>query len=117
MLKEHWHIMRAKGFCWLAHHYSFMIGYARNGRIGSLHPIMSWCALIPKDQWGVPTDSKDYKVITSKFDGEQRDHRQEIVFIDMKDLKVDVVTKALDGCLMTKKELKKYKFYSDDWSR
>jgi len=112
MLKEYGNIMRAKGFCWLAEHDSFIIGFAQSGRIGTVAPVMPWYTIIPTDQWGVEKDSEDYKVITSKFEEPHGDRRQELVFIGT-DLKVDNIRKALDKCLLTKKELKKYKFYTD----
>jgi len=112
MLKRYGNILRSKGFCWLAEHDSFLIGFAQSGRIGSLSPIMPWYTLIPKEQWGVEEGSDDYKVIMSKFEEPHGDRRQELVFIGT-DLKVHQIKKDLDMCLMTEKELKKYKFYSD----
>eukprot|EP00587_Corethron_hystrix_P003588 CAMPEP_0113310746 /NCGR_PEP_ID=MMETSP0010_2-20120614/8268_1 /TAXON_ID=216773 ORGANISM="Corethron hystrix, Strain 308" /NCGR_SAMPLE_ID=MMETSP0010_2 /ASSEMBLY_ACC=CAM_ASM_000155 /LENGTH=504 /DNA_ID=CAMNT_0000166263 /DNA_START=232 /DNA_END=1746 /DNA_ORIENTATION=- /assembly_acc=CAM_ASM_000155 len=115
MLKEYGNILRTKGFVWLAEHDSYIIGLAQSGRIGSLQPIMPWYAVLPKDQWGVEQGSDDYEVITNKFAEPHGDRRQEIVFIGI-NLKVDSIRKALDKCLMTKKELKHYKFYSDQSS-
>lgn len=112
MLKEYGNILRAKGFCWLADHDSFIIGFAQSGRIGSLAPVMPWYAIIPKDQWGVEEGSADYDVIKSKFSEPHGDRRQELVFIGT-DLQIKNITKALDKCLMTEEELKSYKFYSD----
>lgn len=111
MLREYGNILRTKGFCWLAGRDSFMIGLAQSGRIGGLVPIMPWYTLISKDQWGVE-DPNDLAVINGKFDGEHGDRRQEIVFIGT-DLKADAIRDALDACLLTKKELKHYKFYKD----
>jgi G3E family GTPase len=112
LVQEYGHIYCSKGFCWLAGRDSFMIGFAQSGRIAGLMPIMPWYALIPGDQWGV-TDPKDLAVIEGKFQGEHGDRRQELVFIG-KDLQIDAIREALDACLMTKKELKHYKFYMDD---
>lgn len=115
MLKRYGNILRAKGFCWLAEHDSYIIGFAQSGRIGSLSPIMPWYALIPKEQWGVKEGSKDYDVIMSKFVEPHGDRRQELVFIGT-DLKTENITNDLNKCIMTKKELKKYKFYSDAYA-
>jgi G3E family GTPase len=112
MVQEYGTILRAKGFCWIAGRDTFMIGFAQSGRIGGLVSIMPWYALIPKDQWGVE-DPNDLAVIEGKFDGPHGDRRQEIVFIGM-DLKVGTIRAALDACLLTKKELKHYKFYMND---
>ena len=112
MLKRYGNILRAKGFCWLAEHDSFIIGFAQSGRIGSLSPIMPWYALIPKEQWGVEEGSNDHAVITSKFAEPHGDRRQELVFIGT-DLNTTNIQNDLDKCIMTKKELKRYKFYSD----
>jgi G3E family GTPase len=112
MQKRYGNILRAKGFCWLAEHDSFIIGFAQSGRIGSLSPIMPWYTLIPKEQWGVEEGTPDYDVIMSKFEEPHGDRRQELVFIGT-DLNTENITKDLNQCLMTKKELKKYKFYSD----
>ena len=64
-----------------------------------------------KDQWGIE-DPKDLAIINGKFEGPHGDRRQEIVFIGT-DLKADAISKALNACLLTKKELKHYKFYKD----
>ncbi len=112
MLKRYGNILRAKGFCWLAEHDSFIIGFAQSGRIGSLSPIMPWYTLIPKEQWGVEEGSNDHDVIMSKFAEPHGDRRQELVFIGT-DLQTENITADLNKCIMTKKELKKYKFYSD----
>ena len=115
MLESYGNILRAKGFCWIAEHDSFIIGFAQSGRIGSLQPIQPWYAVIPKEQWGVEEGSKDFEVITNKFEEPHGDRRQELVFIGT-DLKVDNIRKALDLCLMTKKEQKRYKYYTDQSS-
>ena len=115
LLERYGNVLRAKGFCWLAEHDSFIIGITQSGRIGSLAPIMPWYTIIPKEQWGVEDGSPDMEVIKSKFEEPHGDRRQEIVFIGS-DLKVDNITQDLDKCLLTKKELKRYKFYSDQGS-
>ena len=115
MLSEYGTILRAKGFCWLAYHDSFMLGFAQSGRIGSIHPIMPWYTVIPPDQWGVEIGSPDYHVIHSKFQKPHGDRRQELVFIGT-DLKRGNIEAALNKCLLTKKELENYKFYSDQSS-
>lgn len=112
MVSQYGNILRAKGFCWLAGQDSVLFGIALTGRIGTLQPIMPWYTLIPREQWGVAINSKDYEIINSRFEDPHGDRRQEIVFIGT-DLKVDVIRKALDDCLLTKKELKRYKFYKD----
>jgi G3E family GTPase len=112
LLQEYGHMLRTKGFVWLAGRDSFMIGMAQSGRIAGLMPIMPWYALIPGDQWGVQ-DPKNLAVIEGKFEAPHGDRRQEIVFIG-KDLKVDAIREALDACLLTKKELKQYNFYMDE---
>ena len=111
MIQEYGNILRTKGFCWLAGRDTFMIGFAQSGRIGGLVPIMPWYTLIPKEQWGI-IDPKDLAMIESKFAEPHGDRRQEIVFIGT-DLKVDSIREALDSCLLTKKELKHYKFYNN----
>jgi G3E family GTPase len=100
-------ILRAKGFCWLASHDSFMMGISQSGRIGTLHPIMPWFAMIPKEQWAVKEGSKDYDTIQSKFVEPHGDRRQEMVFIG-NNLKVETIQKELDACLLTTKEMEVY---------
>ena len=60
---------------------------------------MPWNALIPKEQIGVKEGSKGYDVIMSMF-----------VEPHGTDLKKENITNDLNKCVMTKKELKKYKF-------
>jgi G3E family GTPase len=112
MLERYGTILRAKGFCWLADHDSFIIGFAQSGRIGSLSPIMPWYQLIPREQWGVEEGSPDHDVIASKFEEPHGDRRQELVFIGT-DLKEENIRKDLNLCLLGKEELKRYTFYSD----
>jgi G3E family GTPase len=100
-------ILRAKGFCWLASHDSFMMGISQSGRIGTLHPIMPWFAMIPKEQWAVKEGSKDYDMIQSKFVEPYGDRRQEMVFIG-NNLKVEAIRQQLDSCLLTTKEMEVY---------
>ena len=115
MLSEYGNILRAKGFMWLSEHDSFMIGFAQSGRISTIAPVMPWYTIIPKEQWGVEEGSEDYEVIMSKFQEPHGDRRQELVFIGT-NLKVKKIKEALNKCLMTKKELKNYKYYSDQSS-
>merc|ERR1712226_1588955 len=111
MLNEYGNILRVKGFCWLADHDQYIIGFAQSGRLGTLQAVMPWYVTIPKDQWGVPEGSEDYKVITSKFAEPHGDRRQELVFIGT-NLNQAKITAALDKCILTKKELKTYNFYT-----
>lgn len=112
MLKHYGQILRAKGFCWLAWHDSFMMGLAQSGRIGTLHAIMPWYAIMTREGWGVPKDSPEYKIIEGKFAKPHGDRRQELVFIGT-NLKADIIKQQLDTCLLNQEELKQYKFYSD----
>ena len=112
MLEHYGNIVRAKGFCWLAYHDSFMMGLAQSGRIGTLHPIMPWYAIMTEEGWGGKKGSKDYNIIKSKFMKPHGDRRQELVFIGT-NLKVDVIKQQLDSCLLNAEELRNYKFYND----
>jgi G3E family GTPase len=108
-------ILRAKGFCWVAYHDSFMMGISQSGRIGTVHPIMPWFAIIPKEQWGIQEGTKEYDIIQSKFMEPHGDRRQELVLIG-NNLKVDTIQQQLDTCLMTSKELENYEYYSNERS-
>jgi G3E family GTPase len=113
LMQEHYGtILRAKGFCWVAYHDTFMMGISQSGRIGTLHPIMPWFTVLPNDQWGVPPGSKDYDIIQSKHIEPHGDRRQEMVFIGT-NLRVENIRQQLDTCLLTADELTRYDFYSD----
>jgi G3E family GTPase len=111
MMQHYGTILRAKGYCWLANHDTFMMGFSQSGRIGTIHPIMQWFVATPQDQWGVPDTA--LPIIKGKFADPHGDRRQELVFIGT-NLDVENIQQQLDTCLLTKDELAQYQFYNDE---
>jgi G3E family GTPase len=99
-------IFRSKGYCWIAGRDQHMGGWAQSGRILLVHPMQSWYADLPEDQWDVTTP-EEIKEIRINFEGSFGDRRQAIVFIGT-DLKQDALVAALDSCLLTDTELKRH---------
>ncbi|GAX12148.1 hypothetical protein FisN_1Hu073 [Fistulifera solaris] len=103
------HIIRSKGFCWIAGRDANIGGWAHSGRLVMIHPMTPWYVTLPKNEWGVD-DEADIQRIRAKFEGAYGDRRQEIVFIGI-GLKQGDITKSLDQCLLTDFEMKRYRYH------
>ncbi|KAI4949465.1 hypothetical protein J4E91_005204 [Alternaria rosae] len=103
---------RSKGLFWLATRPNQMGSWSTAGAMLTLGSEMPWFCCVSEEDWGADEDT--LKAIRNDFEGEWGDRRQEMVFIGEK-LDVDGLTKMLDACLLTKKEMKKWeKVMHDD---
>eukprot|EP00300_Choanocystis_sp_HF-7_P012492 c17913_g1_i3.p1 GENE.c17913_g1_i3~~c17913_g1_i3.p1 ORF type:complete len:605 (-),score=105.56 c17913_g1_i3:770-2494(-) len=97
-------VLRSKGFFWLPTRSDISGEWSQAGIVLSLGHGAPWFANIPKDQW--PEGSEEH--IMRDFEPEFSDRRQEIVFIGA-NVNQSVITKALDRCLLTKREMKSFR--------
>jgi hypothetical protein len=75
----------------------------------TLSPGGFWYTEVPEDQW--TQDAGVRTAIRKDFEGAWGDRRQEIVFIgqQMRAGGKDRITKAMDACLLTDKEMKAFR--------
>jgi len=116
-------VLRSKGFCWFAptqwgagrkndawRHDTAMY-WSHAGRHFGITSVGKWWGTIPKEQMAKYfTDEAEYeRILTEDFVTEEfGDRRQELVFIGT-NLNEDAITKALDDCLCTDKEMDTYR--------
>eukprot|EP00596_Hydrurales_sp_CCMP1899_P000497 CAMPEP_0119036678 /NCGR_PEP_ID=MMETSP1177-20130426/4557_1 /TAXON_ID=2985 /ORGANISM="Ochromonas sp, Strain CCMP1899" /LENGTH=531 /DNA_ID=CAMNT_0006996899 /DNA_START=108 /DNA_END=1703 /DNA_ORIENTATION=+ len=98
------HVVRSKGFFWLASRTDDMMLWSQAGGLFQLSPGGSWWIDTPRDLW--PQDEANKEQI--KYDwveeGGNGDKRQELVFIGL-NLEQSSMIEALDKCLITEAEL------------
>jgi G3E family GTPase len=93
---------RSKGVFWLATRPSQMGSWSTAGAMLTLGSEMPWFCCIPESDWNADDDTT--AAIRKDFEGEWGDRRQELVFIG-EALDVEGLTRALDGCLLSRKEM------------
>ncbi|KAF2270206.1 cobalamin synthesis protein [Lojkania enalia] len=96
---------RSKGIFWLATRPHQMGSWSTAGAMLTLGSEMPWFCTVEEDEW--MANEETVKNIKADFDGEWGDRRQEIVLIGEK-LDEKALTKLLDGCLLSKTEMKKW---------
>ncbi|KAH7079801.1 CobW/HypB/UreG, nucleotide-binding domain-containing protein [Paraphoma chrysanthemicola] len=96
---------RSKGVFWLATRPFQMGSWSTAGAMLTLGSEMPWFCCVPEEEWGA--DEMTMKAITADFEGDWGDRRQELVLIGEK-LDVDGLTKAFDGCLLNRAEMRKW---------
>ena len=96
---------RSKGLFWLATRPSQMGSWSTAGAMLTLGSEMPWFCCIPESDWNADDDTT--AAIRKDFEGEWGDRRQELVFIG-EALDVEGLTRALDGCLLSGKEMKRW---------
>ena len=103
-LETEWpgHVLRSKGFFWLASRPDAAGEWSQAGGIIRHGPAGLWWAAAPREHW--PEDPEYRSRIENEFDGEFGDRRQEIVFIGQL-LDPDETSRILDHCLLTDTEL------------
>eukprot|EP00520_Triparma_pacifica_P018102 CAMPEP_0118642692 /NCGR_PEP_ID=MMETSP0785-20121206/5969_1 /TAXON_ID=91992 /ORGANISM="Bolidomonas pacifica, Strain CCMP 1866" /LENGTH=578 /DNA_ID=CAMNT_0006534257 /DNA_START=137 /DNA_END=1870 /DNA_ORIENTATION=- len=104
-------LLRAKGFCWMAHSHSAALYFAFAGVTFEMQCLGRWWACLPSDTW--PADAMD--AILADFDSEGKvgDRRNEIVFIgdnfsNNDDPARADIEKNLASCLLNKEEMQEY---------
>ena len=104
MRQSYGHILRSKGYMWIAGRDAQAAEWSQAGAIGQFECGGGWMASLPPQLWP-PEGSDEYNAIIKDFDGPVlKDRRQEVVFIGQK-LDKDAIKKALDACLITVDDL------------
>mmetsp|Transcript_5865 Transcript_5865/g.13220 ORF Transcript_5865/g.13220 Transcript_5865/m.13220 type:complete len:229 (+) Transcript_5865:430-1116(+) len=91
------HVLRCKGYCWLANHCDMAMYYSQAGNHSSLTPIGAWWVHIPRSQW--PSEQMP-KEIMKDFQDPFGDRRQELVFIGI-GMDQQYIEEQLDACLFS----------------
>ena len=100
-------IVRSKGFIWSAGHPNMALLFSQAGSSATLSPLTYWVASLPKaEQQKLMAQEPE---VLAEWDPEFGDRKTQLVFIGM-DLEQEVITKQLDACLLTAKEM------DADWS-
>ena len=94
---------RSKGLFWLATRPSQMGSWSTAGAMLTLGSEMPWFCCVPEVDWNADDDTA--AAIKKDFEGEWGDRRQELVFIG-EGLDVEGLTRALDACLLSGKEMR-----------
>jgi G3E family GTPase len=95
-------VIRSKGFVWLATRHNLVGVWSQAGEIISLDYGGNWWATVPEREF--PEDHTLVAEIKRQFVGEYGDRRQELVIIGI-DLDREMITEALNHCLLTDDEL------------
>ncbi len=98
------HVIRSKGFTWLATYHTAALYWSHAGTHFELKNVGSWWAAV--EPQNLPDGTVPQHVV-GDFEGEFGDRRQEIIFIGMK-LDEDKIVAALDACLLNDKEMAQY---------
>merc|ERR1711997_165432 len=103
MKENYGHIIRSKGFMWMAGRDEQYAEWSQAGTMGELTCGGPWVCLFPKDV--LPEEgSEAWKAEQAEMEpGLIRDRRQEVVIIGS-DLNKEAITKALDDCLLKEDE-------------
>eukprot|EP00930_Biecheleria_cincta_P055230 TRINITY_DN41574_c0_g1_i1.p1 TRINITY_DN41574_c0_g1~~TRINITY_DN41574_c0_g1_i1.p1 ORF type:complete len:790 (-),score=134.93 TRINITY_DN41574_c0_g1_i1:214-2583(-) len=106
-------VLRSKGFCWLDSEPLKMNEWAHAGRTLTVFPKTWWWSVLEPDQLNFqvsyPGAKNEYeRVRKDKWHSEWGDRRQELVFIGGPDMDEKIITRLLDGCLLTDLELQRF---------
>ena len=107
MESEFGHILRSKGFCWIAGRDEFQAAWAQSGRLLHIQPMTPWLASQPEEKWSEDRTPEEVEALQEFFEGQYGDRRQAIVFIGT-DLKKEKMIASLNECLLTDDELAKH---------
>ena len=109
------HVLRSKGFIWIAGKDMFMGGWSQAGIIVTVNKIRKWYIDIPKEELD-QLENEEREAIIKDFEKDIGDRRQEIVFIgDFDKKEQDRLMFELDKCLMSKDEELKLEADQDPW--
>ncbi len=95
-------VLRSKGFLWIASRCNYSIEWSQAGGSCRIEPGGMWWTSIDKEEW--PQDSLLLKEINENWQEPFGDRRQELVLIGI-DMNKEQLTKDLDNCLLTDKEM------------
>lgn len=98
-------LLRSKGFFWLATRPSQHGEWSQAGGILTLQGGSPWFCTVPREFW--PADPEVVGTIEADFKGKWGDRRQEIVCIG-EGIDVGLVTRTLNGCLLTDGEMRSW---------
>jgi G3E family GTPase len=96
---------RSKGIFWLATRPNQMGSWSTAGAMLTLGSEMPWFCTVSDDEWMADEDTM--KSIKADFEGAWGDRRQELVLIG-ENLDVEGLTQMLDGCLLSRAEMRKW---------
>ncbi len=96
------HVLRSKGFFWLATRHNSGMNWSLAGHIARVSPAGDWLAGTPQLSWPPSEQIKDY--LAEYWQEPFGDRRQELVFIGM-DMPQDRMLNQLEAALLTDKEL------------
>ncbi|KAF2448408.1 cobalamin synthesis protein [Karstenula rhodostoma CBS 690.94] len=96
---------RSKGIFWLATRPGQMGSWSTAGAMLTIGSEMPWFCTVSDDEWMADEDT--IKNIKADFEGEWGDRRQELVLIG-EDLDTEGLTRMLDGCLLSRAEMRKW---------
>lgn len=96
---------RSKGIFWLATRPNQMGSWSTAGAMLTLGSEMPWFCTVSQDEW--MADEHTTASIRADFEGEWGDRRQELVLIG-ENLDSDGLTRLLDGCLLSRAEMRKW---------
>lgn len=95
-------VVRAKGFFWLATRPDFIGELSMAGPMLKADRAGIWWSAAPKDQW--PDDPTIQAQIKKDYDDVFGDRRQELVFIGVKPMSEEKITRELNACLLKAKQ-------------
>ena len=101
-------LIRSKGYFWLASRPEFAGQWSQAGGIARYGFAGMFWKAVPRESW--PTDEDHLASIEKQWVEPFGDMRQELVFIGQ-GLDQDGITQALDGCLLSEKEVLRGKAY------
>lgn len=102
-LKTQWKgLLRGKGFFWLASRHDMAGIWSLAGGACRIEPGGMWWAAVPRREW--PRAKAERNEFLSQWEEPFGDRRQEMVFIGC-GMKEKTISRALDKCLLTEKEM------------
>ena len=113
LLQTEWPgVLRSKGFFWLATRNDWAGMFSQAGAACRTEGAAAWWAAVPKNQW--PDADEECREIAKLWKKPWGDRRQELVIIGQ-NVDEALLTRRLDGCLLTDAEMKRGVEYWKDF--
>jgi G3E family GTPase len=96
-------VIRAKGSVWLAHQWEWAIHLSQAGDVCDLQPAHPWLCVLEESEWQ-PEEGHTHDEVKATWHAEWGDRQQELVLIGI-GMNQEMLTEALDECLMTPEEM------------